>query len=377
MLQSHLWRRRIASVAALPVLFLTACGDSQAPGPSAHLALTPPWAAIVVGDTISGGTTVRAIYVDPQGDTVAANRVTWSSSDTAVARVDAAGVVRSVAEGVTTIEATYEGATARQRITVTPPVLVGAGDIGSCESNRDSITGRLLDSIAGVVFTAGDNDYSDSDPPPAYGVCFESAWGRHKARVRPAPGEDDERNGNLNAYYGYFGAAAHPPLGYYSYELGTWHVVVLNTSPTADATQINWLQADLAAHPALCTVVIDHRPRFSSGNTGSSTGQAPVFEVLADAGVDVLISGNDHDYERFAPQEPDQSPDPTGVVQFVVGTGGKSHGRINQPLEANSVVQNDDTYGVLKLTLRPGSYDWKFVPIPGRSFTDSGSASCH
>ncbi len=378
MIQSGtVWRCRLGAVVACPLLWLAACSDSQAPGPSAHLALTPPWTAIVVGDTISGGTSMRAKFVDEHGDTVAANRVTWSSTNTAAAQIDAAGLVRSVAEGTTTIEGTYAGVTARQPITVTPPVLVGAGDIGSCISNRDSITGRLLDSIAGVVFTAGDNDYSDSDPPPPYGVCFQTAWGQHKARVRPAPGEDDERNGSLNDYYAYFGAAAHGPLGYHSFELGTWHVVVLNTSPTADAAQLSWLQADLDAHPTLCTVVINHRPRFSSGNTGSSTAQAPLFAILADAGVELLLSGNDHDYERFAPQDPDQSPNPTGVTQFVVGTGGKSHGRINQPLETNSVVQNDDTYGVLRLTLRATGYDWKFVPVPGRTFTDSGSASCH
>lgn len=378
MIQSALLgQHRIRGVVILPVLLLTACGDSQGPGSSARLRLSPPWTTLVVNDTISGGTTTTATYVRASGGAIPANQVTWSSTNTAVARVDAAGVVRSVAEGEATIRGTFEGATAQQLIRVSPPVLVGAGDVGSCVTDRDSLTGSLLDSIAGVVFTAGDNDYSDDTPAPAYGVCFASAWGQHKPRVRPAPGEDDLRNASLSDYYAYFGAAAHPPLGYYSYDLGTWHVVVLNTSPTADAAQVDWLRADLAAHPTLCTVAITHRPRFSSGNTGSSTAQGPVFQALAEAGVEILLSGNDHDYERFAPQLPDQTPDLTGVVQFVVGTGGKSHGRINLPLEANSVVQNDDTYGVLRLTLRATGYDWKFIPVPGRSFTDSGSAGCH
>lgn len=370
------WWRPAATLCALAV-GLAGCSDSQGPGSSAHLVLAPPWTSIVVNDTVSGGTSVRAIYLDARGDTVPANQVAWTSTNTAAARIDAAGVVRSVAEGVAVIEGTFDGFTARQEITVTPPVLIGAGDIGSCVSNRDSVTGRLLDSIAGVIFTTGDNDYSDATPPPAYGVCFEGAWGQHKARVRPAPGEDDLRNASLDDYFTYFGAAARPPLGYYSYDLGTWHVVVLNTSPTADPTQLDWLRDDLAAHPNLCTVAITHRPRFSSGNTGSSTAQAAVFQALADADVELLLSGNDHDYERFAPQAPDQTPDPNGVVQIVVGTGGKSHGRINVPVVANSLVQNDDTYGVLRLTLRATGYDWKFVPVPGRTFTDSGSASCH
>ena len=126
---------------------------------------------------------------------------------------------------------------------------------------------------------------------------------------------------------------------------------MLNTTPTADTAQLRWLEEDLADHPALCTLAITHRPRFSSGNTGSSPVQGAVFQRLYDAGVEILLSGNDHDYERFAPQAPDQTPDPAGVVQFVVGTGGKSHGRINLPLAPNSVAQNDDTYGLLRLVL--------------------------
>ncbi len=369
-------RPSLAPAVCVLAVWLAACSDSQGPGTSARLVLLPPWTSIVVGDTVSGSTSVRAVYVNG-GDTVPAGQVTWSSTNTAVATIDATGRIRSVAAGDAVIEAAFGGVTLRQAIAVTPPVLVGAGDIGSCVSDRDSVTGRLLDSIAGVIFTTGDNDYSDATPPPAYGVCFEGAWGRHKARVRPAPGEDDLRNASLADYFSYFGAAARPPLGYYSYDLGTWHVVVLSTTPTADPAQLAWLRDDLADHPNLCTVVISHRPRFSSGNTGSSTSQGAIFQALADAGVELLLSGNDHDYERFAPQEPDQTPDPDGVVQIIVGTGGKSHGRINLPLEANSVVQNDDTYGVLQLTLRATGYDWEFIPVPGRTFTDRGSADCH
>ena len=354
-----------------------ACADAAAPVAGGRVALSPPWTSIVVDDTVSGSHTVQARFIAESGDTAPAGAATWSSSNPGVFRVDAAGVVRSVAPGEATLQGSFDGVVAEQSITVTPPVLVGTGDIGSCLASRDDETGRMLDSIAGVVFTVGDNDYSDATPAPAYGVCYPSSWARHLPRTRPAPGEDDVRNGTLNDYYGFFGAAAAPPRGYYSYDLGTWHIVVLNTTPTADTAQLRWLEDDLADHPALCTLAITHRPRFSSGNTGSAPVQGAVFQRLYDAGVEILLSGNDHDYERFAPQAPDQTPDPDGVMQFVVGTGGKSHGTINLPLETNSVAQNDDTYGLLRLVLRPGSYDWRFIPTPDRTFTDAGSRTCH
>ena len=267
---------------------------------------------------------------------------------------------------------------ASRPITITDPVLIGAGDIASCLSDRDGATAMLIDSLAGTVLTLGDNDYSDGTPTPAYGICYDSTWGRHKPRTHPAPGDDDRRGGTLGDYFTYFGAAAHGPTGYYSFDLGSWHIVVLNTTPFVDSTQAHWLQADLAAHPALCTLAISHRPRFSSGNTHSAATQGPVFQPLYDAHAEILLSGNDHDYERFGPQAPDQTSDPdSGVVQFVVGTGGKSHGAINLPLEPSSQAQNADSYGVLVLTLHPGSYDWRFIPVAGRTFTDSGSRDCH
>lgn len=260
------------------------------------------------------------------------------------------------------------------------PVLVGAGDIASCISTNDEATARLLDTLPGTVFTAGDNDYSDGAVPPPYGVCFDSTWGRHRARLRPAPGDDDRRGGTLTLddYFAYFGAAGHPPTGSYSYDLGSWHIVVLNATPSVDTAQLTWLRTDLTTHPTRCALAIAHRPRFSSGNTGSSPGMGTVFQILYDNGVELLISGNDHDYERFAPQAPDQTVDSAaGVVQLVVGTGGKSHGRINLPLVANSIAQNDDSYGVLRLVLHPTSYEWRFIPVPGRTFSDAGQRSCH
>lgn len=353
-----------------------ACGDGSGSGPGPSLFFTPSWASIDVSAAL--GDTVRVTYVTDQGDTLPADSVQWTSSNTAIATIGASGLVHARAVGQTTIRGTVDGAVATRTITVTDPVLVGAGDIGSCASPHDEATAALIDSIDGTVFTLGDNDYSDGPATPPYGVCYDSTWGRHRPRTHPAPGDDDRRSGSLSEYYAHFGGAAHGPDGYYSYDLGTWHIVVLNTTPFADSTQVQWLRADLAASTKRCTLAVSHRPRFSSGNTHSAATQGPIFQALFEAGGEILLSGNDHDYERFAPQAPDQTADPdSGVVQFVVGTGGKSHGSINLPLEPNSQAQNADSYGVLRLTLHASSFDWRFIPVAGRTFTDAGTAACH
>jgi hypothetical protein len=371
--------RHVTCIAAATtvIALATACGDSQGSGPVSSLLLSPPWTSIDVGDSLTRDT-VRATFVDTSGDTVPAASVQWSSSNSGVASIDSTGRIHAKAIGHATIRGTVGAEVANQPITITDPVLMGAGDIGSCVSPHDEATAVLIDSISGTVFTLGDNDYSDGPPPATYGVCFDSTWGRHKPRIRPTPGDDDRRSGSLADYFTYFGAVAHGPNGYYSYDLGAWHIVVLNSTPFADSTQVQWLRQDLAAHANFCTLGISHRPRFSSGNTHSAATQGPIFQALYDAGAEILLSGNDHDYERFTPQAPDQTSDPdSGVVQFVVGTGGKSHGGIVLPLEPNSVVQHVDTYGVLVLTLHPTSYAWRFVHVAGRTFTDSGTADCH
>jgi Bacterial Ig-like domain (group 2) len=369
------WCRPNGTIIGL--ILLAACGDGSGPQAKPQLRLTPAWLSIEVGDTIAGDT-VRAAFISAAGTAVRADSVVWTSSDTAVATIAATGLIRARHTGFTTIRGAVGTDVVSQALAVTDPVLVGAGDMGTCSSTNDEATARLLDSLSGAVFTAGDNDYSDATPAPTYGVCFDSTWGRHKWRVRPAPGDDDPRNNTLADYFAYFGPVAHGPTGYYSYDLGTWHVVVLNSAFAIDTAQVNWLRTDLASHPALCTVAISHRPRFSSGNTGNSSGQTALFQALYDGGADIFLSGNDHDYERFAAQRPDQTPDPdSGVVAFVVGTGGKSHGRINLPIVANSVTQNDNTYGVLRLELHAAGYDWRFVPVKGRTFTDAGSGVCH
>lgn len=261
-------------------------------------------------------------------------------------------------------------------------VLVGAGDIASCSSSGDEATANLLDTIAGTVATFGDNAY-ESGTTSEYNNCYDPTWGRHKARTMPVPGNHEYYTAGAAGYYSYFGAAAgDPSKGYYSYDLGAWHIVAINSNDGctivacgAGSAQEQWLRADLAASPRICTLAYWHHPRFSSGPHGSDAVMRPIWQALYDYGADIVISGHDHDYERFALQDPAGNADPRGIREFVVGTGGRSHYAIVSPI-ANSQVHNDQTYGVLKLSLHPAGYDWQFIPIAGGTFTDSGSGTC-
>ena len=265
-----------------------------------------------------------------------------------------------------------------------PPaaVLVGAGDIAVCGSSADEGSAALLDGIAGTVFTLGDNVYQDGTAAD-FANCYEVSWGRHKHRTAPAPGNHDYNTPRAAPYFAYFGAAAgDPSRGYYSYDLGAWHVIVINSNCRevggchAGSPQEQWLRADLAANPTACTLAYWHHPRFSSGPHGSDERLGPFWEALYEFGVDVVLSGHDHLYERFAPQDPGGVADPVrGIRQFTVGTGGAGLYGLKQVI-ANSEVRNDDTHGVLKLTLHPTGYDWEFVPVAGMTFSDTGSASC-
>jgi acid phosphatase type 7 len=259
------------------------------------------------------------------------------------------------------------------------PVLVGAGDIAGCDFDGDETTAKLLDRIDGTVFTLGDNVYS-SGTARQFKNCYEPTWGRHKVRTRPTPGNHDYRTDDAAPYFDYFGmAAGKPGEGYYSYEIGAWHVIALNSNIDMDAgsAQVKWLRADLEAHPAACTLVYWHHPRWSSGVHGSDERLQAMWDTLYAAGVDVVLNGHDHNYERFAPQDPHGNADErTGIRQFVVGTGGKVERGMGDPI-ANSEVRNNGAFGVLKLVLRPTSYDWEFVPEPGSTFAEVGSGACH
>lgn len=262
-------------------------------------------------------------------------------------------------------------------------VFAGAGDIGACGSSGPEATAKLLEGIGGTVFTVGDNALP-SGATAEFANCYDPTWGRLKDRTRPAPGNHDYQTRGASGYYAYFGAAAgEPGKGYYSFDLGAWHIVVLNTECAAiggcgaASPQVQWLRADLAANPTRCTLALGHVPRFSSGLHGSAPEIQQIWQALYDAGADVIIAGHDHDYERFAPQDPAGKADPErGIREFIIGTGGASHYPLG-PRIANSEVGNGSTFGVLKLTLRSTGYDWEFVPVAGSSFTDSGSASCH
>lgn len=260
-------------------------------------------------------------------------------------------------------------------------VFVGAGDIGDCSSDGDEQTARLLDSLPGTVFTTGDNAYArgtDSE----FVRCYAPSWGRHRARTRPAPGNHDYRTNDGAPYFAYFGPAAGPTgVGYYSFTLGAWHVISLNSNigMKPGSPQERWLRADLAANRTRCVLAYWHHPRFSSGTEhGSDRDAQPLWQALYDYGADVVLAGHEHNYERFAPQTPAGEADSArGLREFVVGTGGNADHYAFGPPIANSEVRNGDTWGVLKLTLEPESYHWRFIPVSGRSFTDSGSARCH
>jgi PKD repeat protein len=260
-------------------------------------------------------------------------------------------------------------------------VLVGAGDIANCSSTGDEGTAALLDGIQGTVYTSGDNVYpsgSSSD----FANCYNPTWGRHKSRTRPTPGIHDYNTSGASAYFAYFGSAAGTAgKGYYSYDLGAWHVVALNSQIDISATsaQLAWLKSDLAAASGRCIVAYFYLPRFSSGTThGGTTAVQAAWQVLYDAHAELVLNGHEHNYERFAPQTPTGAADPQfGIREFVVGTGGSESGYSFGTPVANSEVRNSTTFGVLQLTLDSASYSWKFVPVAGKTFTDAGTAPCH
>jgi hypothetical protein len=262
-------------------------------------------------------------------------------------------------------------------------VLVGAGDIGDCDGDGDERTANLLDGIVGTVFTLGDNVY-DRGTAQEFRECYEGSWGRHKERTRPAAGNHDYRTDDAAPYFDYFGdAAGEKGKGYYSYDLGSWHIVVLNSNCKyvggceEDSAQGRWLADDLAKNPARCTLAYWHHPLFNAGEHGNEEAVRPLWEALYEAGAEVVLAGHDHNYQRYAPQDSNGESDPErGIRQFVVGTGGKNHYEIEKRLP-NLEVSNDETDGVLKLTLRVDGYSWEFIPVEGEDFRDSDAGTCH
>jgi len=268
------------------------------------------------------------------------------------------------------------------------PILMGAGDIASCgETARDAETGQLLDAVpTATVFTAGDNAYT-LGTAEEFANCYDPVWGLAKARTRPAPGNHDYGTPGAAGYFGYFGAnAGDPTKGYYSYDLGAWHIISLNSNCydaggcDAGSPQEQWLRADLAAHPASCTLAYWHHPRFNSGSVhGMSFSEdvKPFWEALYEYGAEVVVSGHEHLYERFLPQTVMGVHDPDfGITHFTAGMGGYSHYSFGT-IQPNSAARNATDFGVLKFVLHDGWYEHEFVGIPGVTYTDAGSANCH
>ena len=256
------------------------------------------------------------------------------------------------------------------------PVVLAAGDIAACGSDGDERTAALLDSNRGTVLALGDIAYDDGTLEE-FRECVGPSWGRHRRRIRPTPG-NHEYHTDASGYFRYFGRAAGPAgRGYYSFDLGSWHIVSLNSERDTGATgaQVRWLRADLTRARARCILAFWHRPRWSGGKYSDDGRTAPLWNALYDARADIVLSGHDHNYQRYPPMNK------RGVIQrargirsFVVGTGGVRLYEVRA--DSRRRAANDGTWGLLKLTLRPAGYRWRFLPVAGARYRDSGSGAC-
>lgn len=262
-------------------------------------------------------------------------------------------------------------------------VVAVAGDL--CGPDCDQ-TAALLDEIdPSVVFTAGDNAY-DKGSLAEYLAKYDPHWGRFKSITRPSPGNHEYGTAGAAGYFDYFNGvgASHGPAGprgkgYYSYDVGAWHLVALNSNlpMSSGSAQELWLRADLAANTKPCTLAYWHHPLFSRGIHGNQPQVEPLWQALEDFHADVIVAGHDHNYQRYAPQTAQGVADAeNGIRQFVAGTGGFSHYPFDRAA-ANFEVGDDATFGVLELTLSATGYAWRFVPVAGESFTDAGTGTCH
>lgn len=258
-------------------------------------------------------------------------------------------------------------------------VLIGAGDISQCSLTGAQLTGalmsRLLGSGAVTPITLGDNS-NDSGSKEQFD-CFDRGWGRFRGSLMPTPGNHDYETDQANPYYDYFGAnAGVRGLGYYAYDRGAWHIVVLNSElPEAQRNaQFNWLEADLRQNTADCTVAYLHRPLFSSGEFAAFRMRR-FWTILHRLGVDLVLNGHEHFFAAFPPLNPDGIPDPDfGIRQLVIGTGGARLFQTPAPNYGERIVGG--TWGVLKLTLSPNAYAWDFISVDD-AVLDSGTGQCH
>jgi hypothetical protein len=347
---------------------------------------TPTDDVAVTGyDLYRGSTLIASLgLVNAYSDTTVSANTTYTYT---IKARDRAGNVSSASNTVTVRTPTSGG---------TSPVIATAGDIACANTDAGynggagtsttcqqlATSNLLINGGFAAVLVLGDNQYN-SGSLTQFNAVYNPTWGRVKSITRPTIGNHEYGTSNASGYFTYFGSAAGDPAkGYYSYDIGTWHVVTLNSNCTivactAGSAQEQWLRADLSAHPSTCTVVTTHHARWSSGHDGDNTFLQPLWQAMIDGGVDVLLSGHSHNYERFAPQNASGGLDNTnGIRQLVVGTGGAFFTGVGSA-HPNSQVRNNDTFGILKMTLRPTGYDWQFIRAAGGSFTDSGSTACH
>jgi hypothetical protein len=386
---------------------------------STSVVTTGTWHTITLRAVIAGTASTTDVTFD--GTTVASlGSATANLGTTPIGRIqigeNVAGRTADLSYDTVTVSVTGPEPTPTPTGTGTgtpngDPVLMAAGDIacdplnsafnggvGTGNACKMNAVGQLVmaDPTVTAVAVLGDVQY-ECGGLAAFNASYDPTWGRFKAMTYPAvgnheyipsstttPATDCDTTGTAAGYFQYFGArAGQADKGYYSYDLGTWHIVVLNTTCDASPSvgcgpgspQEAWLKADLAAHPNKCTLAYYHIPVWTSG--GRQANNARTFQQdLYNAGAEVILTGHDHTYERFAPQDPNGNPDPKGLQAFVVGTGGANHTTMATPMP-NSLVRDDKSFGVLRLELHNDSYDWRFVPLPGGTLTDSGTATCH
>ncbi len=253
------------------------------------------------------------------------------------------------------------------------------GGLGTADACRQLYTSDLLvSSPYAAVLPLGDLQYQNATLAE-FQQAYSPSWGRVDPIAHPVPGNHEYLTPNAAGYFSYFGTTAgDPSKGYYSYDIGTWHLIALNseTDLGAGGAQDQWLKADLAAHSNTCTLAYWHRPRFSSLQNDPSYDF--LWQTLYAGGADVVLNGHEHAYERFAPQNPTGVADPAnGIREFIVGTGGEGHSPPFGAPPANGQARDNATYGILQLTLHASGYDWRFIPASGGFFTDSGSGTCH
>jgi hypothetical protein len=258
-------------------------------------------------------------------------------------------------------------------VTTAPGANIWAvGDIASCQRYADTRVANRILQHRGTVLTLGDHAYP-SGSPDDFNNCFDPVWHDLMLRTQPAPGNHEYETTDAIGYFGYFRERARS--GYYAINRGEWRVYSLNSS-IIDQAQLDWLAADLAAHPTTCALAYWHEPLFTSRPLGPSPAVKPFWDLLYAAGVDVVLNGHAHSYERFAPQTPEGISADDGIREFVVGTGGAMPGSLGTPA-ANSEIGHVGSFGALHMRLEPASYTWQFVRAAGDAFSDSGTGVCH